>query len=79
MIEENSNRGFQRITQKSKDYEPLKIFQSSAIDTETEDGIERPGTSYLWIGESHCNRAEVKEIIKRLQNWLDTGNLHYNQ
>lgn len=52
------------------------VQQSSMIDFEVEGGLEKPGSSYLWIGaEHHLNRAEVAELVTHLQAWLATGRL----
>jgi len=49
--------------------------QSSAIG-DYEDSLERPGTSFLWIGDHHhLNREEVAALVQHLQAWLDTGKL----
>ena len=51
------------------------IQESSAVD-EYEDSWDKPGSSYLWVGDhAHLNREEVKELINRMQYWLDTGRL----
>lgn len=51
------------------------IGESSAIG-EYEDSMEKPGSSFLWVGEHHhLNREEVQELINKMQHWLDTGRL----
>ena len=51
------------------------IAESSAIG-DYEDSFERPGTSFLWIGEHHhLNREEVRELVDTMNHWLDTGRL----
>jgi len=52
--------------------------QSSAIG-DYPDAMDRPGSSFLWIGNQdakethHLNREEVAEFVKHLQTWLKTG------
>ena len=47
------------------------VGESSAIG-DYEDSFERPGSSYLWIGDHHhLNREEVEELVLRLQYWLE--------
>lgn len=49
--------------------------QSSAVG-DYDDAMERPGTSFLWIGEDHhLDRKEVLQLVKHLNAWLDTGKL----
>ncbi len=49
--------------------------QSSAIG-DYEDSFERPGSSFLWIGDyHHLNREEVQQLVNHLQSWLKTGSL----
>lgn len=75
----------------------------SSMVGDCEDSLERPGSSYLWIGidryqanpqiltedrgwvkypipkevslctQMHVNRDQVRGLIARLQQWLDTG------
>ena len=79
MIAKKNERGF--ICVKHPRYcnppcpdEPL-IQESSAIG-DYDDAMDRPGSSFLWVGEAHhLNREEVKEMIERMQYWLDTGRL----
>lgn len=50
--------------------------QSSAVG-DYHDSFDRPGTSFLWIGyHHHLNREEVRQFIKHLQAWVDTGSLN---
>ncbi len=48
---------------------------SSAVGT-YEDSMDRPGSSYLWIGlHHHLDRGEVQAFVRYLQRWVDTGHL----
>lgn len=76
---ERSDRGFQYLRHDTYLPENAKhsrlASQSSAIG-EYEDSMERPGSSYLWIGEHHhLNREEVAQFVAHLQDWLETGSL----
>jgi len=74
-----SERGFEYIDRLEYCNEPEKhtrlIGASSAIDFDVEGGYENPGTSYLWIGDHHLNREEVRELIDHMNNWLLNGSL----
>lgn len=51
------------------------VGESSAVG-DYEDSIERLGGRYLWVGgDHHLNREEVRELIVRMQYWLDKGRL----
>lgn len=51
------------------------VQQSSAIGN-YDDSMEKPGSSYLWVGNSHhLNREQVQELVEHLQAWLNTGSL----
>lgn len=74
-------RGFEEVThpryapQPEEELEPRLVAESSAIG-DYADSWDRPGTSFLWVGEAHhLNREEVAELVERLENWLDHGSL----
>lgn len=51
------------------------VAQSSAI-SDYPDAFDRPGSSYLWLGERHhLNREEVAQLVWHLKVWLETGHL----
>lgn len=51
------------------------VQQSSAIG-DGDDAVNRPGSSFLWVGEHHhLDREEVQELIRHLQAWVNTGSL----
>ncbi len=55
------------------------VGQSSAIG-DYEDALDKPGSSFLWIGDFfHLGREEVEELISHLQTWMDTGSLGYEE
>jgi len=44
------------------------IAESSAIG-DNEDSLEKPGSSFLWVGaDHHLNREQVAELIARMQH-----------
>ncbi len=79
MILTKTDRGFEQVEHGKNGLAWLTgrlIAQSSAINPDQIDAIKNPGSSYLWIADQyHLNRDEVKELITRLQAWLDTGSL----
>ncbi len=79
MKKTTTERGFQIITHDAnleKDGKDIRLVQqSSAIDS-SKEGMEQPGSSFLWIGKlHHLNREEVKELRDSLTHWLKTGKL----
>lgn len=73
-----SDRGLEYIhfkegtdsTQKSR-----LVSQSSVVGDYT-DSASRPGSSYLWIGGNHhLSREQVRELVRHLNSWLETGSL----
>ena len=57
-----------------------RLIQASSAIGDYEDAADRPGTSFLWIGDNHhLNRAEVRQLVSHLQAWLDTGSLEVNK
>lgn len=107
-----TSRGFGRIEFDDAYGHGCSLQQSSAIDMDSEDGLDRPGSSYVWLGlndanpqvlcsqaesmglkrerdvgwqpypipddvnlwtRMHLSRDNVRDLIGRLQHWLDTG------
>lgn len=72
-----SDRGFQYVTEKeyTSHEETRLVAQSSAVGNYP-DSMDKPGSSFLWIGSNHhLNREEVRELMIRLNVWLNTGQL----
>ncbi len=73
-----TDRGFQRIEHRAlgtRDEKARVVQQSSAVG-DYPDAMDRPGSSFLWIGaDHHLNREEVKELRDALTHWLNTGKL----
>jgi hypothetical protein len=68
------SRGFRFIHHQeyTTDKETRLVWESSAIDFDTPDGLDNPGSSYLWIGKDHhLNREEVAQLRDALTHWLE--------
>lgn len=80
MVLELTSRGFQALFHEayppsSTGHEARLVQQSSAIGNYP-DSLEKPGSSFLWVGEEHhLNREEVTELRDILTHWLKTGEL----
>lgn len=59
-MSERTERGFAIVKFRDAYGVECSIQQSSAIDFDTEDGLERPGTSYLWLG---CDDAAPQYFV----------------
>lgn len=56
--------------------EQTRLIQESSVIGDYDDSFDRPGSSYLWVGQDHhLNRGEVAELISQMRHWLDTGRL----
>lgn len=78
MILTKTDRGFEWL--EHGEYPDCKkssrIFSQSSAIGDYEDSFDKPGSSYLWLGESHhLNREEVTLLIKHLTHWVETGSL----
>jgi len=76
---ERSERGFWQLNYPAYlfDKEGMKRLaaESSAIG-DYPDSFDRPGSSFLWIGEHHhLSREEVQDFIAALSRWVLTGRL----
>lgn len=78
MITKTTPRGFTLIV--SKEYTTKvysRLIQESSAVGDYPDSFNKPGSSFLWVGEKHhLNREEVQELINKMQHWLNTGTLH---
>ena len=53
-----------------------RLVQESSAVGDYKDSSERPGSSYLWVGvDHHLDREEVKELVSRMEHWLENGRL----
>jgi len=72
-------RGFTVIAHKKfpnekEDYSMTRLIQESSLMLNDDDPDEVPGSGFLWIGrDHHLNREEIKELISRMQHWVDNG------
>lgn len=57
---ETTNRGFEKVTFTDRSGVECSLQQSSAIDMDSDDGIEHPGSSFVWLG---CNDADPKVFV----------------
>jgi hypothetical protein len=71
---EISDRGVRYLMHRvsgKPDIDKRLVSESSAIG-DYHDSYERPGSSFLWIGDNHhLNREEVAELVAKMQYWLD--------
>ncbi len=75
-----TERGFEYIEVDGHDSSvhcgPKRLLQESSTIGDYDDAFDRPGTSFLWVGEHHhLNREQVEEMIAHMQSWIDTGSL----
>lgn len=56
----------------AKEIQETRLVQESSAIGDYEDSFSKPGSSYLWFGEDHhLNREEVKELVDKLNHWLE--------
>ena len=71
MKAEETERGFIRIMHEKHQNKPGEITRLVQ-----ESSAENPGSSFLWVGnDHHLNRDEIRDLINRMQYWLDTKRL----
>lgn len=77
-VESTTDRGFQMLTASKYASDPpenTRLLQQSSV-IRYNDGLDRPGSSCLWVGEDHhLNRRQVQELRDYLTHWLETGKL----
>jgi len=82
MKAEKTPRGFVIVTHK-KYTEPNKnerVIQESSAIGDYENSFQKPGSSFLWVGENHhLNREEIKELVERMEYWLKSGRLKVDE
>lgn len=53
-----------------------RLVQESSAIGEYADAFEKPGSSYLYVGNNHhLTREEVAELVEHMRHWLETGRL----
>lgn len=73
-----SERGFNFLVHAryAQPHDDVRLASQSSAIGNYADSYDRPGTSFLWIGElHHLNREEVAEYVAHLSSWLATGSL----
>lgn len=50
----------------------VRLLQSSAIG-DYEDSVDRPGTSFVWVGDRPLSRAQAAALGAHLMRWVATG------
>lgn len=79
-----SERGFEVLTHKTYPADLLleqygevsRLVQQSSAIGEYDDAMDKPGSSYLWVGDAHhLSREEVSDLVGYLNHWLETGKL----
>ena len=74
-----TERGFGLVVEErhaNEGGEFTRLVQESSAIGDYPDSWDKPGSSFLWIGEDHqLNREQVEELAGYLRNWLDTGRL----
>jgi|GEM_PF-3411062 len=80
----DGRRGFRDITHQTYPADELvaqfgssaRIAGESSAIGDYPDSMDKPGSSYIWIGEAHhLDREEVAQLIRALSIWLNTGRL----
>jgi hypothetical protein len=75
---EKTERGFTVIIHPGykNESEDARLVQESSAIGDYDDSLDKPGSSFLWIGGNHhLNREEIRELIERLECWLTSGRL----
>jgi hypothetical protein len=73
-----TERGFDLMTHDvyPPDGTEARVVQTSSAVGEYDDSLDRPGSSFLWVGKDHhLNREEVAQLRDALTRWLETGRL----
>ena len=65
-----TNRGFGKIIFTDRNNQECSIQCSSAIDFDTDDGLDNPGSSMLWLGVNDADPQIMTYDAKRMG--LDT-------
>jgi hypothetical protein len=77
--------GFPLVTWRDMYGVECSVEQSTIIveDPDSEEDpspLEMPGSSALWLGtvtgKMHLNRGQVRDLMKYLQRWLESGELY---
>lgn len=85
---QRTSRGFQYVGFLDRRQTLCNLQQSSAINEGYADAIDKPGSSYVWLGVTgpageetqrmHLSRIDVAALIEVLGRWLDRGTFVYD-
>jgi hypothetical protein len=76
MFSQLNVRNFVIVSHPNQNRESTRLIGESSAVGDYDDSLDNPGSSYLWVGAAHhLNREEVRELIARMQYWLDRGHL----
>jgi hypothetical protein len=76
VILKRTDRGFNFVVTSPNLEVRERVVQESSSVGEYDDALDRPGSSYLWVGPHHrLDREEVAALVTYLQCWLATGRL----
>lgn len=81
LVYERTERGFEIVQKPTYANEPkmadlVRVIQQSSAIGDYPDSMDKPGSSYLWVGpDHHLNRSEVRELATRMLAWAQTGSL----
>ena len=69
--------GLQRIMHRvHAGIEQTVVVGQSVASRPDPDVLTQPGSSYLWLsGGHHLDRQEVRELMRYLSHWVNTGRL----
>ena len=72
-----SNRGFSAVFHRTYvNQTNSRIIGESSTIGDYDDSFDIPGSSFLWVGDSHLiNRDEVRELVGLMQYWFDNKGL----
>lgn len=74
-----SDRGFHGVEAEKYQNERgefVRLIQESSAIGFYPDALNKPGSSFLWVGDHvHLDREQVKELKGHLERWLETGSL----
>jgi hypothetical protein len=75
---EKSDRGFDHLLHPKylPPHDAARVASVSSAIGDYPDSWDRPGSSFLWVGDHHhLGREEVAALVAHLQAWLATGRL----
>ena len=72
METEKTGRGFINVLEFGyQDNKVERLIGESSAIGDYEDSMDKPGSSYLWVGNNfHLNREQVKKLIGLMEHWI---------